>query len=285
MRFKYFSIILLGFLFTDTLTARAQQAPESFHWVDFHSEKDKGTVVWVERALAVENWTAIREIGVNYDAALVVTTQRASTQTAANADSFSLWSVSLTNHMVVPLIKGVNPRWLDWMRFTDGAVEEPALLYENCRDCVATTYFTSFYYDLKYHQWRARWMQNRLGVPLWTESQPAGMVWTQAYAGVTEPNGRAQIYTWSHFDYGKDKEPSDSIYRYDQDPVSGLDRALPLVGRDAEAAKLRLCGQDAIPSLMRGQDAEMCMRLVGARSTRRIVTTPPVNNRGRIGAR
>ena len=53
---------------------RAQQGPDTFRWVDFHAQKDQDTVVWVSRSLAVEDWTAIREIGVEYDAALVVTT-------------------------------------------------------------------------------------------------------------------------------------------------------------------------------------------------------------------
>src|ERR1019366_10125489 len=52
----------------------AQQDP--FRWMDFHSEKDQDIVVWVTRALNAEKWTAIREIGVQYDAALVVTTLR-----------------------------------------------------------------------------------------------------------------------------------------------------------------------------------------------------------------
>ena len=42
-----------------------------------HDQRDQDIVVWVTRALAAENWTAIREIGVEYDAALVVTTHRA----------------------------------------------------------------------------------------------------------------------------------------------------------------------------------------------------------------
>ena len=72
---------------------RAQQAPENFRWVDFHSDKEADTVVWVTRALAAEKWTAIREIGVEYDAALVVTTLRPTPQSAANADTFAVWSV------------------------------------------------------------------------------------------------------------------------------------------------------------------------------------------------
>ncbi len=98
--------------------SRAQQDP--FRWMDFHSQKDQDIIVWVTRSLAVEDWTAIREIGVQYDAALVVTTLRPTPQSPANADTFTVWSVSLTSHVVAPLLKGVNLRWLDRMRFANG---------------------------------------------------------------------------------------------------------------------------------------------------------------------
>ena len=54
----------------------AQQTSGTFRWIDFHDAKDQNIVAWVTRSLQVEKWTAIREIGVVYDAALVVTTDR-----------------------------------------------------------------------------------------------------------------------------------------------------------------------------------------------------------------
>jgi hypothetical protein len=263
-------------------SAHAQQAPDTFRWVDFHSPKDQDTIVWVTRSLTVEDWTAIREIAVEYDAALVVTTKRATPQLAANADTFTVWSVSLTNHRITPLIKGVNLRWLDWMRFSDGAPLELAVLYENCRDCTPNTYFTSFHYDVTQHGWAARWMQGGQGVPLWSANTPAGVAWTQIYAGVAEPNGRELLYTWSHFDYGKQKPPDDYIYRYDVDPFSGLERTHSISGKDADVIKVELCrGQGAVPGLERGQDSPLCQQLLGPRVERKPVTTPPANNRGK----
>ncbi len=282
MRRSTVRLLLLPLLLMASAALPAQQGPDAFHWADFHSPKDQDIVVWVTRSMAVEDWSAIREIGVEYDAALVVTSKRANPQGAANADSFALWSVSLTDHTLYPILKGVNLRWLDWMRFADGAPEELALLYDNCRDCQANTYFTALHYDVTRHGFTARWMRSGDGAPLWTDSSPAGMVWTQSYAGVAEPNGREMLYTWSHFDYGKQKEPSDSIYRYDVDPVSGLERALPILGKDVDVVKMRVCkGQDAIPGLVRGQDSALCQQIAGTRPDRHPVTTPPANNRGR----
>ncbi len=277
------NLALASILLTATLPILAQQAPDNFRWVNFHSSKDQDTIVWVTRSLAVEDWTAIREIAVEYDAALVVTANRSNPQSAANADAFSVWSVSLTNHIVAPVISGVNLRWLDWMRFADGAPEELAALYDNCHDCAANTYFTSFYYDLKQHRWTARWIQGGQGVPMWSSSQPAGIQWSQAYAGIAEPNGREFVATWTHFDHDNGKPSDDYVYRYDVDPVSGLERSLPLAGNDADAMELRICrAQDAIPDLQRGQDSALCRKLVPAAPERKPVTTPPANNHGQM---
>jgi hypothetical protein len=127
--------------------------------MDAHSPKDQDVIVWVTRSLAAEKWTAIREIGVEYDAALVVTTLRATPQSSPTADTFAVWSVSLTNHSLTPVLKGVNLRWLDWMRFAEGAPQELAVLYDSCSECAADTYFTAFRYDMAQHMWTGRWMR------------------------------------------------------------------------------------------------------------------------------
>src|SRR5271157_67470 len=88
--------ILLAALLSAPLSA--QQAPDAFRWIDFHSAKDQDVVTWVNRSLTVEKWTSIHEIGVEYDAALVVTTTRPSPQSLPAADTFTVWSLSLTNH-------------------------------------------------------------------------------------------------------------------------------------------------------------------------------------------
>ena len=145
-------------LLTTCAAANAQQ-DNQFHWVDFHSDKDQSIAVWVERALSTEKWTAIREIGVLYDAALVVITQRANPDALPSADTFQLWSVNLTNHMKTPLLKGVNLRWLDWLELREGSPRELAILYDDCRDCAATTYFTTFHYDFDQHILAPRWIR------------------------------------------------------------------------------------------------------------------------------
>lgn len=275
--------VLFAVFLAAATSVYSQQAPEGFHWIDFHSPKDQNTVTWVTRSLAVGDWTAIREIAVEYDAALVVTADRKTPQSPPNADSFTVWNVSLSDHSYAPLIRGVNLRWLDWMRFADGAPYELAVLYDDCRDCVANTYFTAFHYDLKTHAWSARWIRNGQGIPMYSANTPPGVQWSQAYAAFAEPNGREYVVTWSHFDYESKKPSDDFVYRYDQDPISGLDRSEPLTGKLATEMETRICrGQDAVAGLSRGQDSAVCEKIL-PRTERKPVTTPPANNHGRMG--
>jgi hypothetical protein len=274
-------LVLIAALLAGPSSAFAQQAPDTFRWVDFHNQKDQDVIVWVTRSLAVQDWTAIREIAVEYDAALVVTTNRTNSQSAANAETFNVWSVSLTNHIVAPLISGVNLRWLDWMRFADSAPEELAVVYDNCRECAANTYFTAFHYDVSQHRWTARWIRGGQGAPLWSANTPPGIQWTQVYAGIAEPNGREFVATWSHFDYDNKKPSNDVVFRYDLDPMSGMERSVQIVGKDADAMELRLCrAQDAVPDLERGQDSQLCRDMIKPIPERRPVTSPPANNHG-----
>jgi hypothetical protein len=263
---------------------QAQQAPASFRWIDFHSAKDQDVAVWVKRSLEPEKWTAIREIGVEYDAALVVTTLRATPQSPPDADTFTVWYASLTSHVVAPLLKGANLRLLDWMPLADGRPPELGALYDDCNECAASTFFTAFYYDRPHHMWTTRWMRGGQGALAWTDNSPAGVALTQVYAVLNEPNDREVIGTWSHFDYGKLKPAEDVVYRYDLDPYSKLERTQLLSGKEAKAMKQRLCGaQNATldSGLARGQDSALCQQMAPHRSERRPVTTPPANNHGR----
>lgn len=272
-----FILSLLAFLI-----ASPMQAQDTFRWMDFHSDKDQAVIVWVTRALSAERWTAIREIGVLYDAALVVTTTRASADASPAADTFNVWSVNLTNHAKTPLLTGVNLRWLDWLQFSASEPRELGVLYDDCGGCTTTTYFTSFHYDGREHIFVPRWMRGGRAVPLWTTAAPEGVNLTQVYAVLPTPSGLQYLATWSHFDYGKEKPPEDYIFRYDIDPLSGLDRTELLSNKDADAMKQRVCGVQGTPdNLARGQDSALCQETLHPRAERKPVTSPPANNRGR----
>ncbi len=261
--------------------AAASAQADSFHWVDFHSPKDQSVVIWVTHALAGEQWTAIREIGVQYDAALVVTTERSAPDASPDADTFHIWSVSLTNHLLTSLLKGVNLRWVDSMQLSPGAAREPAAMFEDCLQCAATTYFTAFRYDVKQHAFTARWMRGAQAAPVWTSAVPQGVALTQLYAMLPAADGGQFLATWSRYDYGGKKPVQDYIYRYDRDPFTGLDRVLMLSGKDEDAMKQRICdARQENATLARGQDAVFCQAYAHVRTGWKPVTTPPANNQG-----
>jgi hypothetical protein len=280
-------VVLCRLFFSLIVAALAVAAPlpaeqDPFRWMDFHAQKDQDVVVWVTRSLQPETWSAIREIGVQYDAALVVTTLRTNPQALPYSDPFTVWSVSLTNHSVAPLLHGMNLRLLDWMLFAQGRPRELAAFYDDCNECAASTFFTAFHYDVTQHMWAARWMRGEQAVPVWTAKPPAGVALTQIYAVMAEPNGTEFIDTWNHFDYGKAKDAEDFIYQYDLDPYQGLERTEILANKEGEAMKQRLCrAQDAVPGLARGQDSPLCQQILKPRYERKPVTTPPPNNHGR----
>ena len=274
------SYALIAAALAVTVPLRAQQAPDAFRWIDFHSAKDQDVLTWVNRSLTVENWTSIREIGVEYDAALVVTTTRSNPQLLPASDTFTVWSLSLTTHGYVPLLKGVNLRLLDWMLFDDGHPRELAALYDDCTDCQPSTYFTAFHYDMEKHAWTSRWMRGTQAIPVWSANIPQGVALTQFYALLTQPNGRSMMCTWNHIDHGAQK-PVDIVACYDLDPATGQERMQTFTRTPALPIKLRICSAlSAIPGLARGQDSPLCQQTQIAHPERKPVTTPPANNRG-----
>ena len=259
---------------------RAQQAPDAFRWIDFHSAKDQDVVTWVTRSLTVENWTSIREIGVEYDAALVITTTRSNPQSLPSSDTFTVWSLSLTNHGYIPLIKGVNLRLLDWMLFADGRPRELAALYDDCADCQQSTYFTAFHYDMQKHAWYPRWMRGPQSILVWSANMPQGIALTQLYALLTQPNAQQQMCTWNHIDHGQQK-PEEIVACYDLDPITGQERTQSFTRTPALPIKQRICSAlSDLPGLARGQDSPLCQQSLKAHPERKPVTTPPANNRG-----
>lgn len=259
------------------------QAPDNFRWVDFHAPNDQDVVNWVRRALEQQKWTAIREIGVEYDQALVITTYRNSPQGAPNRDSFSVWSVSLANRAVTHIIDGTNLRIADWLLLDVTRPRELALVYDDCADCDATTYFTTVHYDLRQHTWAARWLQGGgKTVAVRSAKAPLGVTQTQVFAVMAESNGHEVLGTWSHLDYGKQKTAEDSLYRFDVDSQTGMERSQLLFGRDAAVMKERLCRGDVVPGLSGGQDSALCVDPTAQKThfERKPVTTPPKNNQG-----
>ena len=183
------------------------------------------------------------------------------------------------------LLTGVNLRWFEWEHFASSAPEELTLLYDNCSNCAASTYFTALHYDQAATHVGGALDTQRAGCP-GVERDSAQRQRHYMDAGFCRNDGgedsRAELCTWNHMDFGKQKRPSDTIFCYDVDPFSGLDRTQEVTGHDVDPMKLRLCrGQDTVQGLERGQDSALCQQLQNAQPQRKPVTTPPANNLGR----
>lgn len=279
----WWAVALIAVATAVDATSCAAQAPDNFRWVDFHSSNDQDVVNWVTGALGAQKWTAIREIGVEYDQALVITTLRNSAQGTPNRDSFSIWSVSLANRALTHIIDGTNLRIADWLLLDVASPRELGLLYDDCSDCDATTYFTTLHYDLRQHTWAARWLEGGgKTIAVWSTKAPLGVTQSQVFAVMADSNGHEVLGTWSHLDYGKQKPAEDAVYRFDVDGQTGTERNQQLFGRDAAAMKERLCHGDFVPGLSRGQNSTLCVEPAAEkpRSERKPVTTPPKNNQG-----
>jgi hypothetical protein len=273
--------------------AQAQTEMEAFHWIDFHDQKDAPTVAWVTQEMKSEKWSAIREIGVQWDSALVITTLRGSPQAAPGSDVETAWSISLSRHEVQPLFHGVKLRVVDWTSFAGAMTPELGIAYEDCIDCQASTFFTTVHYSFPDHGWRARWMRGNLGAELVSGAAVEGMVRTQIDGLLSTPDGRQTLATWSHFDYNGAKPAEDYVFTYSVDPSSGLEQTQGLSAKHAGEVMAQICrasttgeggaAVDALhAALTRGQDSALCAPYAkpNARSLRRPVTTPPANNRG-----
>ena len=268
-------------------SAGAQTQMDAFHWVNFHDAKDEPTVAWVSALLRAEKWTAIREIGVEYDAAIVETVNREQPQGNPAADVYTFWSVGLATKQVQLLLRVSNPRVVDWTSFSGLSAPELGLIYDDCSQCAATTYFTTLYYNPAEHGWRARWVRGNQAAALHVAGHVDGVEHTEVYGVLTEHDGRQVLGTWDHFDYGKAKPAEDFVYEYSVDALTGLEQTHLLADPHSATLELRLCQIDPLGGareLTAGQDSPLCQDLVKANAKperRRPVTTPPANNQGK----
>ena len=270
-----------------SLSASGQTAPQSFHWIDFRATADAPTVRWVSDSLAGQSYSALREIGVQWDAALVVTTQRATSQSSPASDRFTLWSVSLSHRQVIALLSGYQLEYRSWLTFGSQILPELGLTWQNCLQCDASLFFTAAYYSPTDHAWRLRWMRGSDGAALHTASPAAGVQASEVYGLMTDIRGNSTLATWLHLDFGSAKPAQDYVYTYAVDPASGLDIIQALGEEHAGPMRTQLCQlTSAQSSLLGGQQSALCLPDAATRTHTRAhhgrvpVTTPPANNQG-----
>lgn len=261
------------------------QAVEGFAWTDLHGETDR--VAAVTKALEGEKYTALREIAVVGDEALVITASRPNPTARPDQDRYTAYSVGLKDGSDKPvqLMTGTHLQFRDWLRFIRDGETELVATYDDCADCRATTFLTAFYLDAKTRKWRARWPREVAGAPLFSATPGNPGETDQAYALMVGADGRAVLATWSHFQQRKRVKGEDYLFEYDVDPATGLERSRQVVGSEAGPLKNQLCrAEGGVLDIAAGQDTASCTQVLRAgvrrapkhSSRRRRVFTKPL---------
>ncbi len=252
--------ILLALMFLDAAATRAQVI-DGFAWVDMKA--DAKTVDRINYLLQGKTYTAIREIGLVGEHALVIASLRKDPIANPMNDSFVAYGVSLHDGLVEELLDGTNLKYVDWQKFYDYDTPELVATYDDCAQCKATTFLTAFYIDRKTHRWGARWRREIAGAPLYSADPTKSYV----YALFMNVDQRVVLDTWvSYPEQKKSSRGGEFLFEYGIDVPSDQGTSRPLTGRDVLPVKQRLCaGQSVVFGIAGGEDSGSCRDLVGKR--------------------
>ena len=112
------SIFAIMLLLVRLLRAKRVSAGDGgFRWTDLRQDTER--VAAVSKALEGEKYTALREIAVVGDAALVITSTRANPTAKPEQDQYSAYSLDLKSPDEKPdlLMTGTRLQFRDWLRF------------------------------------------------------------------------------------------------------------------------------------------------------------------------
>jgi hypothetical protein len=237
------------------------QVIDGFGWVDLKA--DAKTVDRVHELLGGKSYTAIREIGLVGQQALVITSLRKDPIANPMNDSFVAYGVSLHDGSVEELLDGTNLKYIDWQKFYDYDTPELVATYDDCAQCKATTFLTAFYIDRGTRRWGARWRREVAGAPLYSADPTKNYV----YALFMNVDQKVVLDTWvSYPEQKKSSRGGEFLFEYRIDVPSDQGTSRPLSGRDVLPVKQRLCaGQSVVFGIVGGQDSGACRDLMGKR--------------------
>jgi len=234
------------------------QVIDGFSWVDLKA--DAPTVSKVTTFLKDKPYNAIREIGVDGQQALVITTLRKDPTANPLDDRFTAYGVSLRDGSVEELLDGTNLKYIDWQKFYDYDTPELLATYDDCSQCKATTFLTAFYIDRKTKRWGARWRREIAGAPLYSADASK----TYVHALFMNVDQRVVLDTWASYpEQKKSSRGGEFLFEYRIDIASDQGTSRPLTGRDVLPVKQRLCaGQNIVFGIAGGQNSAACKDLM-----------------------
>jgi hypothetical protein len=262
------AVIFLLAISTFSAVRSVATTPEGFSWVD--PQSDKTTIAAVRHALKVSSYTSIRRVGVEGDAAIVMTTFR---ESGEEADHWSIYNVSLATDKARMLVSGYRVKVLDWIGLK---TPELAIAYYDCWGCEAATLFTTIHFT-NGKGWRARWPNKRGNAD---NPQPGAIVSygdvgepyddsdvDQLFAVVNQPDGGFAVGIWLHSRDAKTGKINGDVEKYSIDPATGDERVDKLTGDSALKWELELCSQSNTPAGPNfGQSSKACRRALRSQS-------------------
>jgi hypothetical protein len=262
-RISFLSVILL------LCAVGHSQVPAGFRWVDFKGEP--ALVSTVERALKGENYTAVREIGVRSEFALVMVVRRDSAQDTPFGDQWTVYNLPMKSGNLQTLVSGYNLEIKAWVSFQSKGDGDLGVVYKHCWECEPVSLFTAFHFDPA-SGWRARWANeespNQPGIAfLFTD---VGDPFTnedvdQVFKVLAPSGGVASVGTWYYSrDLGSGKI-TEAATKFYVDQLTGKDKSVELTGHAAIEWERQLCKLQGSPyGLFQGQSSKACKRLLGA---------------------
>ncbi|AXC14369.1 hypothetical protein ACPOL_5113 [Acidisarcina polymorpha] len=240
-------------------SAVSAQVIDGFAWVDMKT--DAQTVAKVTTFLSAKPYTALREIGVIGQQALVIATLRKDPTANPGNDVFTAYGVSLKDGSVEELLSGTSLKYIDWQKFYDYDTPELLATYDDCAQCKATTFLTAFYIDRKTKRWGARWRRQIAGAPIYSADTAGDHV----YALFMNVDQRVVLDTWTSYpEQKKSSRGGEYLFEYRIDPLSDQGTSRPVTGRDALPVKQRLCrGADVVFGIAGGQESAACKGFAG----------------------
>jgi len=231
--------------------------------VDF--KRESATVQKVEQALRAEDYTAVREVGVSGDSALVMVINREVDQAVPEGDQWSVYNVSMKSGRVETVLVGYSLQIKGWISFRSRDEQDLAIVYLHCWECEPASLFTAFHYDPR-DGWRARWVNKEnvkqpgitfrvtdVGDPYTNEDVD------QVFAVLAPTDGAASVGTWYRSrDLATGKTREEAV-KYSVDLSTGEDKSTVLIGSKAREWELQLCkARDSWSGPAMGQSSRAC---------------------------
>ena len=246
------------------------QPPAGFHWVNFKQEPD--TVNRIAQVLRGEDYSAIREIGVLADAALVFTTTRETDTDTPDGDMWTVYSISGEAGSFRKLFSGYEVHVAAWLKFAAGGDADLGITYLDCSGCEPAMLFTALHYE-RNEGWRARWPAKNPNRPpgILLMSSDAGAPDTdedveQIWAVLAPPSAPASVGTWYHARNRTTGQVTNLVTKWQVGPSSREEEPVTLNGSAAGEWERTLCKPvDGLSTVMGGQDAKSCQALLHSR--------------------